>query len=172
MNDINDTTEKVVSKGEEMIDEAFDKAESNVTAFPSIEMGNFELPEMVRDMAEKSVTNAREAYENVKTAAEEATDMMEDTYETSRKGAVELNLKLIDQAQANTDRAFAFAKEMVSAKSFSDAVELQTRFAREQFESFAAQAKDFQAMSTQIVNESAAPMKEAWQRTADKIKVA
>jgi hypothetical protein len=98
--------------------------------------------------------------------------MMEDTYEATRKGLVEMNLKLIDQAQANTDRAFAFAKELVSAKSFSDAIELQNRFAREQYESFSTQAKDFQAMSTQIANETTQPIKEVWQRSAEKMKVA
>ena len=165
-------TNKTTSKREKTVEEAVSPTKANVTSFPGLDASEFELPEMVRDMAEKSVTQAKEAYDNVKNAAEEATDMMEDTYEATRKGLVEMNLKLIDQAQANTDRAFAFAKELVSAKSFSDAIELQNRFAREQYESFSTQAKDFQAMSTQIANETAQPIKEVWQRSAEKMKVA
>jgi phasin len=165
-------TKKTTPKREKTVEEAVSPTKANVTSFPGLDTSEFELPEMVRDMAEKSVTQAKEAYDNVKNAAEEATDMMEDTYEATRKGLVEMNLKLIDQAQANTDRAFAFAKELVSAKSFSDAIELQNRFAREQYESFSTQAKDFQAMSKQIANETTQPIKEVWQRSAEKMKVA
>lgn len=166
------TDTETTSKREKTVEEAVSPEPANVTAFPGLDVSKLELPEMVRELAEKSVTQTKEAYDNVKNAAEEATDMMEDTYEATRKGIVEMNLKLIDQAQANTDRAFAFAKELVSAKSFSDAIELQTRFVREQFESFTTQAKDFQAMSTQIANETAQPIKEVWQRTTEKMKVA
>lgn len=165
-------TETNGSKTEEIVNETIAPVETNVTRLPKFDAPKFEVPELVREFAEKSVTQAREAYENVKTAAEEATDMMEDTYETVRKGVVDYNLKLIDQAQANTDRAFAFAKEFVGAKSFSDAVELQTKFAREQYESFAAQAKDLQELGVQLASESTGPMKEAWQRTTEKLKVA
>lgn len=157
------------SKTEEFAGEAI---ETNVTKLPSFDAPKFEVPELMRELAEKSVTQAKETYENVKTAAEEATDMMEDTYETVRKGFVNYNLKLIDNAQANADRTFAFAKELVGAKSFSDAIELQTKFVREQFETFATQTKDLQELGVKLASESTVPMKEAWERTAGKLKVA
>lgn len=141
-------------------------------AFSAFDMKSYEMPDMVREFAEKSVTQAREAYEHVKTAAEEATDMMEDTYETARKGFVDMNLKMIDHAQANTDRAFAFMKEMMGVKSMSEAIELQTKFAREQFEHMASQAKDMQEAATQIASESSGPMREAFERTTEKFRTA
>ena len=94
--------------------------------------------------------------------------MMEDTYESARKSFTELNLKLIDQAQANTDRVFAFAKEVAGAKTVSEAVELQTKFAREQFEAFASQAREMQETAQKLASETTGPMKEAWERATQK----
>ena len=165
-------TDTSVPENERLAEETFSAVESNVAKFPSYDVGNFEVPELVREMTEKSITQTKEAYATVKTAAEEATEMMEDAYESARKGYVDFNMKLIDQTQSNTDRTFAFAKELMGAKSFSDALELQTRFAREQFETFAAQTKDLQEMGAKYASETSVPMKEAWERTTQKMKVA
>ena len=128
-----------------------------------------EVPNMVREMAGKSISSARDFYESARNAAEEATDMMEDTYETARKSFTEMNLKMIDQAQANTDRVFAFAKEVAGVKTVSEAVELQTKFVREQFEAFASQARELQETATRLASETTGPMKEAWEKSVNKL---
>lgn len=147
-------------------------APGNVTEFPGFSAQKFEVPDQVREMAEQGVERAKHNYEAFKTAAEEATDMMEDAYENARKGFVDLNLKAIENAQSNTDRVFAFAKQFVTAKSVSDAVELQTKFAREQFETLTSQAKDMQELATKVASESSAPVKDVWEKTQEKMKVA
>ena len=123
-----------------------------------------EVPAAVREMAEKSVAQAKETYEKIKSAAEEATDVLEDTYETTRQGVVTLNLKAIDTVKANSDATFAFAREMLAVKSLSEAIELQTSFARKSFEALTAQAKEFQELATKLASESSAPMKDAFQK--------
>ena len=45
----------------------------------------------------------------MKSAAEEATDVLEDTYATATKGAADYGLKLIETARANTNAAFDFS---------------------------------------------------------------
>ena len=147
-------------------------APAPVPSFSAFDIKSYEMPDMVREIAEKSVTQVKQAYEHVKTAAEEATDMMEDTYETARKGFIDINMKMIDYAQANTDRAFAFAKELMGVKSMSEAIELQTKFAREQFEHFASQAKDMQEAATAIASETSTPMREAFERSTEKFRAA
>jgi len=57
---------------------------------PKFEVPNFELPKMeipaaFREIAEKGVTQAKETYEKIKTVAEEATDLLEDTYATAQR---------------------------------------------------------------------------------------
>ena len=147
-------------------------APDNVTEFLGFSAQKFEIPDQVREIAEQGVEQAKHTYETFKSAAEEATDMMEDAYENARKGFVDLNLKAIENAQSNTDRVFAFAKQFVTAKSISDAVELQTKFAREQFETFTSQAKDMQELATKVASESSAPVKDIWEKTQEKMKVA
>ncbi len=127
-------------------------------------MPNVEVPAAVREMAEKSVAQAKDAYEKMKSAAEEATDVLEDTYETTRKGVVTLNMKAIDTVKANSDATFAFARDLLAVKSLSEAIELQTAFTRKAFEAMTAQAKEFQELATKLATESSAPMKDAFQK--------
>src|SRR5215470_15231438 len=71
---------------------------------PKFELPKFELPRMevpaaFRDIAEKSVSQAKENYEKMKAAAEEATDVLEETYSTASKGATDYGLKVIETAR-------------------------------------------------------------------------
>lgn len=157
------------SQVDNTVEHGFDTAKKTTEQFTS-EMPGVEVPNMVREMAEQSISNARQMYETARNAAEEATDMMEDTYENARKNFTEMNLKLIDQAQANTDRVFAFAKEVAGAKTVSEAVELQTKFVREQFEAFASQAREMQETASKLATETTGPMREAWERATDKFQ--
>src|SRR5437660_8588831 len=88
---------------------------------PKFEMPNFEMPKMeipaaFREFAEKSVSQAKENYEKMKSAAEEATDVLEGTYATASKGARDYSLKMIEAARVNTNAAFDFANEFMTVK--------------------------------------------------------
>src|SRR5215510_14904992 len=92
---------------------------------PKFELPNFELPKMeipaaFREIAEKSVSQAKETYERMKSAAEEATDVIEDTYATASKGASDYGLKCIEAARENTNASFDFATKLMTVKSFSE----------------------------------------------------
>ncbi|MBT9289290.1 phasin [Prosthecodimorpha staleyi] len=128
-------------------------------------MPQVEVPQALRDVAEKTVAQVKANYEKIKVAAEETTDLIEDTFETARAGAVEYNLKTLDALKANTDAAFAFAKDLAGAKTFAEAIELQTAFVRHQFESVTAQAKDLQSLATKVATETAQPVKDAVSKT-------
>jgi phasin len=146
---------------------------ATVSPFPTdFSMPSVEVPQVMREMAEKTVAQAKETYEKMKSAAEEATDLLEDTYETTRKGVLEFNMKALDTAKVNSDATFSFVKEILSAKSLSEAIELQTAFTRKQFESLSAQAKEFQELATKLATESGAPMKEAFTKVVKDFKTA
>ena len=108
------------------------KAAPNAFEMPKFELPNFEIPKMeipaaFRELAEKSVSQAKETYEKMKSAAEEATDVLEDTYATATKGASDYGLKVIEAARANTNAAFDFATQIMTVKSLSEMVELRPR---------------------------------------------
>jgi phasin len=148
--------------------------------FPAFEMPKFEIPKFdgvefpaaVREMAEKSLEQAKVTYEKVKAAAEETTDMIEDTYETARAGVVEYNLKALEAAKSNTDALYAFTKDMMAVKTFAEIVELQTSFARKSFDTATAQAKDLQEIATKLANDTAKPMKDAVAKVMKDVKAA
>lgn len=142
---------------------------------PKFEMPNFEMPKVevpaaLREYAEKGVAQAKESYEKLKAVAEEATDLVEDTYATCSKGAVEFSGKVIENAKTNTTAAFDFAKEIMSAKSVAEFVEKQTAFARAQFETLTAQTKELQAFAQKIANDTAAPYKAAAEKAFAQFK--
>ncbi len=71
---------------------------------PKFDIPNMEVPAAFREFAEKGISQAKENYEKMKSAAEEATDLIEETYATASKGASDYGLKVIENARANTQR--------------------------------------------------------------------
>ena len=141
---------------------------------PKFEMPNFEIPRMeipaaFREIAEKSVTQAKETYERMKSAAEEATDVLEDTYATATKGASDYGLKVIEAARENTNAAFDYATQLMTVKSLSEVVELSTSHARKQFEALTAQSKELVAIAQKVAAETAEPVKESFGKAFKKV---
>jgi len=141
---------------------------------PKFELPNFEMPKMeipaaFRELAEKSVSQAKETYEKMKSAAEEATDVLEDTYATATKGVSDYGLKVIEAARANTNAAFDFATELMTVKSLSEVVELSTAHSRKQFEALTAQSKELVAIAQKVAAETAEPMKESFGKAFKKV---
>jgi phasin len=131
---------------------------------PKFEIPNFEMPKMevpaaFREMAEKSVSQAKDTWEKMKAASEEATDLLEDSYSTAAKGSADYGLKLIDVARANANAAFDFATELMTVKSLSEMVELSTAHTRKQFETATAQAKELTALAQKVATDTAEPLK-------------
>ena len=58
------------------------------------------VPESVRALAEKTVTQTREAYEKGKDALEEAVDALERSFDAAGQGATAFNRKLIERMRA------------------------------------------------------------------------
>lgn len=114
----------------------------------------------VREIAEKSVAQAKESYSRFKSAAEETTDALEDAYATLTKGYKELGRKSVDATRANANAHFDFLSQLITAKSLSEAVELQTAYARKQFEVYGAQAKELSALAQKAATDSVKPIRE------------
>jgi phasin len=129
---------------------------------PKFEMPKMEIPAAFREMAEKSVVQAKEHYEKMKSAAEEATDMLEGTYATASKGCSAYGLKLIENARANTDATFDLMTELATSKSIAEMVELTSSYMRKQFDALTAQAKDLTEHVQKVATETAEPMKEGF----------
>ena len=128
------------------------------------------VPESVRALAEKTVTQTREAYENGKDALEEAVDELERSFDAAGQGATALNRKLIDIPQRNLNSGFDLAKSLAGAKNLAEIVELQSAFIRHQFDVFANQASEIRALTTKIAADTSEPIKAQVMRTIDTIR--
>ncbi len=129
---------------------------------PNFEMPKMEVPAAFREIAEKNITQAKETYEKMKHAAEEATDMLEGTYATASKGCSDYGLKVIETARTNSNAAFDLMSKLFGAKSYAEAVELSTGYMRSQFETMTAQAKELTEHAQKVATETAEPIKESF----------
>ena len=129
---------------------------------PKFEMPSMEVPAAFRELAEKGIAQAKENYEKMKGAAEQATDVLEDTYSTASKGCTDYGMKVIETARANTNAAFDLMGELLTAKSYAEVVEKTTAFMRSQFEALTAQAKELAEQAQKVATETAEPIKESF----------
>jgi len=133
---------------------------------------SFDVPASVREFAEKSVNSARDAYAKLKTAADDASGLLGETIETAREGTFAIGLKAVDAAKSNSDASFSFARELFGARTMSDVIELQTTFARKQFDAFTSQFKEFQSLTEKLVTDTTKPVTDKVQKTFKELKVA
>lgn len=136
---------------------------------PKFDMPKVEMPAAFREMAERGVAQAKDTYEKMKAAAEEATDVLETTYSTATKGASDYGLKVIEVARTNTNAAFDFAGEIMAAKTLSEVVELTSAHARKQFEALTAQSKELSTLAQKVATETAEPIKSGMNKAFSKV---
>src|SRR3569833_4670410 len=127
---------------------------------PKFDIPNMEMPAAFRELAEKGIAQAKENYEKVKSAAEQATDVLEETYSTASKGCTDLGLKLIETARTNTNAAFDLYGDLMGAKSVAEVVEKSTAYLRAQIDNLTAQSKELAEHAQKVANETAQPVKE------------
>lgn len=132
----------------------------------------FEVPAAFREIAEKSVSQARDAYAKLKSATEEATGLVEETYENARDGALAFSAKALDAVQSNSDASFALVRDMFGAKTMSELIELQSAFARKQFEAMTEQMKELQALGEKYITTTTRPVSAKVEKTFKDLNVA
>ena len=136
---------------------------------PKFDIPKVEMPAAFREFAERGVAQAKDTYEKMKAAAEEATDVLETTYSTATKGAADYGLKVIETTRVNTNAAFDFYGELITAKSLSEVIELSSAHARKQFEALSAQTKELGALAQKVATETAEPIKSGMNKAFSKV---
>jgi len=148
------TTTKLAASSFSMPDYGLPKFE-----IPKFDLSNMEMPEALREMAEKGVERTKDTCAKAKVASEEAADLLEKAYAAAAKGVTDYNLKLIEIARTNTRAAFDYAHELLGVKSPSEFIELSTAQMRKQFEILSTQSKDLGALAQETATEAAEAIK-------------
>lgn len=128
--------------------------------------------DQIRAFAEKGVAQTRETYEKLKSGAEEMQKTIESTVESARGIGSDMSLKSIAMMRSNADAGFDHLEKLVSAKSVSEMIELQTAYVRACVEASVVQAREMQALTSKAAEELSRPVKGAFEKTMRELKVA
>jgi phasin len=102
----------------------------------------FEIPSTVREIAGRSVEQAKDAYGRFVEAAKQAQDMVAKSTDVMTSGAKEMNEKVFSFTETNARAAFDVASRLAQARDVKEVLEIQTQFARSQMETYAQQAQE------------------------------
>jgi len=120
-------------------------------------MRHFEIPADMRAMAEKSVEQARVAFNTFMTAAHEAVTSFEGQAKAAQAGAKDFSQKALGYAERNVANTFAFAERLLHAKDSQEFLRLQTEFIQSQMKELAEQAKDLGETTAKIAMKAVPP---------------
>ena len=127
---------------------------------PKLEASAAEATSAFRAFAEKGMSQAKDTYKKMKTAAEEATGIMESTCACASKGAADYGLKMVEIARANSNATFDFATQLLGARTFAQAIEISTAYTRRQIESLNEQTRELMSLAQQVALHTATPIKD------------
>jgi phasin len=102
----------------------------------------FEIPNELRDFAERSVDQARKAFEGFVTVAHKAAGTVDGAATEARTGAKHVGSQVLDYAEQNVNAAFDLAQKLVHAKDPQEAFALQSEYLKTQINALQTQAKE------------------------------
>lgn len=115
----------------------------------------FEVPTEVRAFAEKSVEQARKAFDGFVSAASQAASSFEGRTAAAQAGAREITKKAVTFAEQNVASSFDFLQTLVQAKDVDEVVKLHSEYVRKQIENLSDQAKDLGQAAARTATDTA-----------------
>ena len=112
---------------------------------------------------------SKEAYGRMKSAADEATKALETTMENAHQGSLQLSKKAIEAMRANADLGFQHLDALMGAKSFSEVIEMQTSYVRQQAELATSQAKELQSLTQSVAQEMMKPSRDVFEKASQSV---
>ena len=122
---------------------------------------SYEVPSDMRDLAEKSVDQARRAFDGFMTAAQKAAGQADTSAASMTTNAKSLGSKAMGFAESNVRSAFDLAQKLVRAKDLQEVLTLQSDYAKSQMSTIQEQAKELGSLMQGAVQTAASTMKSA-----------
>jgi len=117
----------------------------------------FELPPDMKAFAEKSVEQAKQAFDGFINAAHQAVSTLEGQTETARQSARDVTAKAMTFAQKNIASSFEFMQKLVQAKDFQEVLKLQTDYVQTQMQVLTEQAKELGESTAKAAKDATTP---------------
>jgi len=125
----------------------------------STDKAPFEIPDQMRDFAEKSVDQARKAFDDFMNVTHKTIANAEESATAVHTGAADVQRKSLSFAEEHVDAAFKFAQSMVKAKDAEEMMKLQQDFLRKQMEALGEQARDISDTAAKTAQEAGKSIK-------------
>lgn len=103
---------------------------------------NFEIPAEMREFAEKSVAQAKQAFDGFIAATQHAVGTAETQAKTMQSGAKEAGELALKFAERNVQASFEFAQRLMQAKDAKEVTSLQVEYMKSQMATLTEQAKE------------------------------
>jgi phasin len=120
-------------------------------------MSKFGIPLEVRQLAEKSVDEARKAFDNFLAAAQQATTSLGGQAAAAHAGSMELHDKVRTFAERNVATCFEFAQKFVHAKNVQEVMQIQAELLKTQLQAITEQTAEIAGAAAKTVAELTKP---------------
>ncbi len=114
---------------------------------------NFEIPAEMREFAEKSVAQAKQAFDGFIAATQHAVGTAETqvkSMQTGAKGASELAMRF---AERNVAASFEFAQKLLHARDAQEVTALHSEYIKSQMAALTEQAKELSQQATKMTGQ-------------------
>ena len=111
---------------------------------------NLEIPAEMRAFAEKSVEQAKQAFDTFISAAQQAVNAAANQAASARTGAKEANELAMRFAERNVASSFEFAQRLLHAKDFQEVTALQADYVKSQIAALSDQAKELSKQAAKM----------------------
>jgi phasin len=98
-----------------------------------------QIPTEMRELAERSVVQARKAFEGFMGAVQKTSESIE---HPAGAGMKDVSAKAVSFAETNVNAAFDLAQKLVHAKDIQEVLSLQTEYLKQQMEAVQHQARE------------------------------
>jgi phasin len=111
---------------------------------------NFEIPPQMREFAEKSVEQAKQAFDSFISAAQHAVKTAETQAATTQSGVKEAGELAMHFAERNINSSFEFVQKLVQAKDSKEVMALHSEYVSGQIAALTEQAKELGKKATKM----------------------
>lgn len=115
---------------------------------------NFEVPPEMRAFAEKSVAQAKQAFDGFIAAARHAVATAESSANSTRSDMMNIGQLAMRYAENNIASSFDFAQRLVRAKDPQEVMALHADYVKQQMATLTEQAKELSQKTTRMASGS------------------
>jgi phasin len=117
----------------------------------------FDIPDQMRDAADKSVGQAKKAFSDFLDATQKAVAKAEGSANTLRESAADVNRQALAFVEENIASSFDLAHRLVRARSVEEVAAIQKEYVERQMRGLAEQGKNLGEMMSRAASAATTP---------------